>query len=263
MIFLGVLMSDSEIQQLRAELARLDAAIAGLAGLPDAQAALGRQRAAKERELARLEGRAPEGGTHVDQSGQSGGVSFGAFNQFGDVKIGDVVGRDKISGPVIHGGIHSGRDANLAGGDQAIMDRAGGDTPAPPGPAELRPPPFRLGLTDSDGQPIAHLAVGDEATLRLELTGAPGELPALTLLATGDGVSWRAGTRAELPSRPGQPLRLPQWPFVAERAGPLTLQVLALSGATLLQTIELNVTVVGPVDADLLGGGTRATQPTE
>ena len=247
-------MSDAIIQRLRDELARLDAAITGLAGLPEAQAPLRQQREAKERELARLEGRAPAGGTYVDQSGQSGGVSFGAFNRIGDVRIGDVVGRDKISGPVVHGGIHSGRDTNLAGGDQRIVNVAGADPPPAPlaVAAPLTSAPFRLALTDQGGRPMAHLAVGDEAVLRLEWSGAPVELPALTLLAAGDGVSWLSGTRAELRPRSGQPPRLPQWPFVAERPGPLTLQLLVLAGSALLQSLTLEVAVNDP---GVLSGG--------
>lgn len=134
-------MSDAEIERLREELARLEAAIAGLAGMPEAQAPLARQRAAKERELARLEGRAPAGGTHVDQSGQSGGVSFGAGNRFeGPITFGDLAGRDiiKPQGPIILDGVHSGRDTNIAAGDQTIITREGGAAPPAIPPAAGR-----------------------------------------------------------------------------------------------------------------------------
>jgi len=255
-------MSDTEITRLRDELARLDAAIAGLAGLPEAQATLRQQREAKARELVHLEGRAPVGGTHVDQSGQSGGLSFGAFNRFGDVKIGDVAGGNiiKPQGPIIHGGIHSGHDTNIVAGHQTIVN-AGGDAAPPPPPADrepLIPPPFRLALADQGGRPIEGLVVGDEAQLRLAWAGAAGDLPALTLLAAGDGVTWLSGTRAELRASHGRAPRLPQWPFVAERAGPLTLQVLVLAGTTLLQALELTVRVAGATESAVLSGSANS-----
>ncbi|MFV9507498.1 MAG: caspase family protein [Oscillochloridaceae bacterium umkhey_bin13] len=135
-------MRDAE--RLRTELAQLDQAIAALAGLPAAQAPLQQQRAAKLAELARLEG---PGGTYVDQSGQSGGVSFGTSNQFGNVTIGDVAGGNiiKPQGPIIYGSIHSGRDTNLASGDQTIINR--NDLPLSP-PATSAAPRPRLRITD-------------------------------------------------------------------------------------------------------------------
>ena len=136
-------MSESAIHRLRTEIARLDQVIASLEGMPEAQAPLREQRAAKARELARLDGRAPAEGTSINQSGQSGGVSLGAHNAFaGPVSIGDVVGRDRITshGPIILGGVHSGRDTPIAGRDQTITHHAGGalapeSTAAPTSPA--------------------------------------------------------------------------------------------------------------------------------
>lgn len=259
-------MSDATIKRLRDELAQLDAAIAGLDGLPEAQKPLRQQREAKARELARLEGRAAPGGTYVDQSGQSGGVSFGAFNEFGGIRIGDVVGRDKITGPIIYGEVNAGRDVNLAAGPQTIVNAGGAPPPPhqPPSFAEpLTPPLFRLALADQGGRPADGLAVGAEAQLRLEWAGAAGDLPALTLLAAGDGVTWLSGTRAELRAGLGRPPRLPQWPFVAERAGPLTLQVLVLSGATLLQALDLTVSVAGTTESAVLSGSANTPELPE
>ena len=121
-------MSDPDLHRLRTEIARLDQVIASLEGMPEAQAPLREQRAAKARELARLDGRAPAEGTSINQSGQSGGVSLGAHNAFaGPVSIGDVVGRDRITsqGPIILGSIHSGGDTHIAGRDQTITHYAG------------------------------------------------------------------------------------------------------------------------------------------
>nr|WP_044200470.1 hypothetical protein [Oscillochloris trichoides] len=183
----------------------------------------------------------------IDQSHHSEGNSAGAGNHFaGPVQIGNTV-----HGPVIHGGVHSGRDTHIAGGDQ-IITNAPEATDSP-----LTPPPLRLWLSDPQGVARGHLAVGEEALLRLELA-AETELPALTLLARADGVTWLAGTRVELRPRPGQPLRLPQWAFVADVAGPLTLTVLVLAGSTLLQSLSLSLPVG---DAPQHLGGSAGSAP--
>ncbi|RRR68095.1 MAG: caspase family protein [Candidatus Viridilinea halotolerans] len=112
-------MSDPTIQRLRTELAQLDQALAALAGMPEVQAPLQQQRAAKAAELARLEQEAP------------GGVSYG----------------DRISGPVI-GSIQSGHDTHVAGRDQTIIQRSGDPVaPTPPAPPAA-PAALRATITD-------------------------------------------------------------------------------------------------------------------
>lgn len=205
-------MSDPAIARLRTELERLDAAIAGLAGMPEAQALLRTQRAECADQLARLAGRAPA--VSIDQSGQQGGVSFGAYNRFaGDVSVGDV----------------AGGDINKTQGPLAVAIQA---------------PIFRLVLTDRSGEPCAQLRVGQEALLQLEWAGAAIDLPPLTLLVAAEGVTWRASPHVELRPQPGQPTQLPRWPLVAERAGPLTIRAVALAGAALLQSFDLSINVV-------------------
>jgi hypothetical protein len=127
--------------QLKTEIAALHTAIASLANLPEARRLLEAQLAAKEQELAALDGGAPTatrshsqiigGGAKVGTAiagdvygpvsltNQSGGVNFGSRNQLGSV--GDVVAGDKVSGdksvkqgPQISGNITSGRDTNIA-----------------------------------------------------------------------------------------------------------------------------------------------------
>jgi len=143
-------MSDPDIQRLRTEIAQLDQAITNLDGMPDAQAPLHTARAAKARELARLDGRTPADGTSINQSGQSGGVSFGAGNSFGAVTIGDVV-----NGPIIRGSIYSGRDTPIAGRDQTIIHPTGTaaaptSATAPTSPAAPDPVDLELSVTRAE-----------------------------------------------------------------------------------------------------------------
>jgi len=144
-------MSDPDIQRLRAEIAQLDQAIANLEGMPEAQAPLHTARAAKARELARLDGQTPADGIHINQSGQSGGVNFGAYNRFaGPVSTGTTV-----NGPVIHGTIYSGRDTTIAGRDQTIIHPTStAATPtsatAPASPAAPDPVDLELSITRAE-----------------------------------------------------------------------------------------------------------------
>ncbi len=135
-------MSEEERQRLRTEVAQLDQAIASLAGMPALQAPLLQQRAERAATLARLEGGASAGQISVDLSGQSGGISMGAFTSYqGPVQIGHTT-----SGPVINGGIWSGRDTYVAGGEQTIIHAAG---TASPEPAPIVPPRPRARIADA------------------------------------------------------------------------------------------------------------------
>lgn len=244
-------MTDEQLTRLRAEIAALEAQIAALKDVAGAAEALHPLLAERRRALAALERGEPlpPGLTQIGRLNIGPGASLH--------NTGDIVAGDKYSaqGPLIVGDIKSGRDTNIAGRDQTIVNRA---DPAsadsePPDPAELlTPPPLRLVLTDPGGQQRERLAVGDEALLRLEWADTPVELPALSLVAAGDGVSWLSGTRVEL--RAGQRPRLPQWALVAEQPGMLQLQVLVLAGTTLLQALALDVPVAAAGDAALLSG---------
>lgn len=115
--------SPPNADQLRAEIAALQQAIAALAALPDMQRPLREQLAAKERELAALrEDSAPAARTHTQTIGdsarvgvaiagdvhggvshveQSGGINFGSGNRIGS--IGDIVAGDKVMGDKVLG----------------------------------------------------------------------------------------------------------------------------------------------------------------
>lgn len=132
-------MSEEARQRLRAEVAQLDQAIANVAGMPEAQALLLQQRAAKVAALARLEGGTSPGSITVDLSGQSDGISMGALNTFhGPVQIGP-----STSGPVINGDIQSGRDTYIAA--TQTISHTSTATPEVDTRAPLRP---RVPITD-------------------------------------------------------------------------------------------------------------------
>ncbi|MBP1468560.1 hypothetical protein EYB53_022800, partial [Candidatus Chloroploca sp. M-50] len=105
--------------QLRDELAALDEEWAA-ATHPRTRARLAAERTAVLAALATQAAAhaAQPGQGHVNQAGQTGGVSFGAGNTFhGAVQVGDLINGDKVTGPVIHGGITSGGATFVAGGN--------------------------------------------------------------------------------------------------------------------------------------------------
>lgn len=96
-------MSDEQ-QRLQQELTQLEGAIAGLAGLPDAQKSLQAQIDAKRKDLAKLTGEpSPTVGNQTTIQGDvTGSVFSGSFS--GPVTL----------GPQISGPIQAGRDVNVA-----------------------------------------------------------------------------------------------------------------------------------------------------
>lgn len=208
-------------------------------------------------ELRRLGRAGPFAGATVSQT-QSGGVNLGVGNtigQVGDIVAGDKVMGDKVAGskyvtegPRIYGTVHGGRDINI-GTHQAITNDARASTP----PQALGPV-LGLRLEDLAGAPLAALTVGQEARLRLSIDGDLAALPTLDLQleADGAGVDWPEGARRPLRLRPGAAPRLPQWALLPEQAGPLTLRVLVLSGAALVQQLALAVMCHDDMDDALL-----------
>jgi hypothetical protein len=92
-----------QIAQLQHEIARIEAAISSLDGLPAAQAPLLLQLAAKQRQLAALMGQPSASAGTVNQY-QFGGINFGVatnIGSMGDLVQGDKVGGDKVAGDKI------------------------------------------------------------------------------------------------------------------------------------------------------------------
>lgn len=106
----------AEVSRIPALLARLEASVPPLQDLDAMADQLDRELAAIRAELQRIAAGADAGTT------RSSVIDFGNNNKIGTITIGDVAGRDihKTSGPLIFGDIHSGRDANIAGGNQTI-----------------------------------------------------------------------------------------------------------------------------------------------
>lgn len=149
-----------QVAQLRSEIAALRTAIASLATLPILRRPLETQLAAKERELAALQGVAqPATRSHSQIIGgnaqvgtaiagdvhgnithqQSGGINLGTGNRI--EQIGDVVAGDKhvTEGPRMSGSINAHRDVNIAT-NQTINNAATDDRPVDPSqPAESNP----------------------------------------------------------------------------------------------------------------------------
>ncbi|GAB4211528.1 MAG: hypothetical protein OHK0022_46130 [Roseiflexaceae bacterium] len=251
----------AEIETLRKEIAGLEAAIQQLAALPDMQRKLQQDLDERRHRLAQLQGGArPGAGPTVVN--QYGGINFGINTSIGS--IGKIVAGDEhvTEGPRFYGPVTAGRDINTATTMTVNNSPPPGEstptvTVAQPGPA------LGLRLEDAAGTPLDTLTVGQEAMLRLTLEGDPAVLPALDLVleAYGEGLSWPDDTRRPLLLRPGATPRLPRWTLLPERAGALTLRVLALAGGALIQQLTLTAAARAEGGATLSGPVAGPAQP--
>jgi hypothetical protein len=168
-------------------------------------------------------------------------VNFGSGNTI--EQIGDIVAGDKTvnEGPKVYGNITSGRDVNIAT-NQTINNAVPPNEPPVVTTTPANPPELRLLLEDTAGAPLNALTVGEEAVLRLELaqTDSTPDLD-LQLEADGMGVEWLEGTRRALRIRAGAVARAPKWSLQPEQPGALTLRVLVLANAQLVQQLALTV----------------------
>jgi len=246
---------EQEIEALRRSLS--------VTGLPAAAVdAIRAQLAAREAQLAALR-RAPSGrrpGSIIDFSGA----------QTGDITIGDVAGRDiykgNVFGPTVTGPISSGRDTNIATEQTITNTGETRDAQRPPPQHPTTPAPtLRLALSNDAGEPVRTLTIGQEVRLRLDVVGAPEQLPALelTLEADGEGVSWPEGTRRRLVLRPGATVRPIRWSLIAEREGAVAISVLALSDGALVQQLTLMAQASPDEQGTLSGTSSTAPAPLQ